>query len=515
MCTIKNTCLSLLVLFGVVFSSLAQWHEPKAVTGKFYPDPDVVMDIPVFQKKRGFTSYREMLGFIETQEKEHTSLMKVEMVGKTQKGRDIPLVSIRKQPEAGKLNIFYFARVHGDEPAGTEAMLYFIRQLLSDPSMSHLLDKLNFYILPMLNVDGGESFSRRTANGIDMNRDQSKLETPEAQLLHSLANRINPHVSVDFHEFQPVRTDFLKISSTQVLATPWDVMLLYSGNPNVPVALRNTVDNLFLPDIYKTLDSKGLTHHTYYSSRNQFGEISIPVGGASPRSTSNAMALKGIVSLLVETRGINLGRTSLKRRVYGAYLSALSVAETAFTKEKEVLKAIREAGEDRTDIAVRFKSTKVPDYEFPFLSITENKLVRIKVDASFSTQSVATKTRPLPEAYYILPSQEKAVRVLENMGVKLTVLPKPETRELEAYTVLSAVESGSSIGGVYPLSVKVRVEKKRVELPAGTFRVDSRQKNIRAATVVLEPESSNGFVNYRVISLAAGDEVPVYRELSH
>lgn len=508
----KSIYLTVLMVFVCLVSAFGQWHEPKRVTEKFFPEPDIEINTPAFQKRRGFTTYEEMNVFLNNHIARNPLLLQMEIVGKTQKGKDIPLVTIRKKSgNTDKLNVLFFARVHGDEPAGTESMLYFIDRIVNDPSLGYLLDKLNFFIMPMVNIDGGESFSRRTANNIDMNRDQSKLQTPEAKALHEVVNKIRPHVSVDFHEFQPLRTDFLKIAPTKALTTPWDVMLLYSGNPNVPSALRNTVDNLFLVNIRKKLDEQHLTHHTYYSSSNHYGKLSIPIGGASPRSTSNAMALKNIISLLVETRGIHLGRTSLKRRTYGGYLAALAIAETAYRNRAEVLSAIEEAQNDRSDIAVRFRSEKVADYTLPFLDLIRNELVDVTIDASFNTRSTPTQTRPLPDAYYILPTEYDAIRILQNMGVEVTMLPTAVEIEAEVHTVLSAVESASEIGGIYPVSVRVETTKRKVTLPAGTFKVDTRQKHIRAATVLLEPESSNGFVNYRVIEVETGKDVPIYR----
>lgn len=509
----KSFLIVCFIFFLNLFSVHAQWYEPKRVTKEFYADPDIEMDIPSFKEKVKFTSYKEMLLWIEDVKQKHSEVMKVEVIGNTHKGRQIPMITLSKGNNQGKINVFYFARVHGDEPAGTEALLYFVHQLLTNDSLQYLFEKLNFYVIPSLNIDGAESFSRRTATDIDMNRDQSKLQTIEAQILHSIVNKIQPHVAVDFHEYQPMRTDFIKLAPERALATPWDVMLLYSGNPNVPVSLRNIVSDVFLPEIYKILDENKLTHHTYYSSRNQYGHISIPIGGASPRSTSNALALKNIVTLLVETRGIRLGTTSLKRRTYGAYLNAYSIANTAYNNTEKILQAIEDGVNDRSDIAVRFSSKKIEKYELPFLDVAKKEIVKLNVPVSLSTESVPTLTRKMPEAYYLLSTEVKAVEILKNMGVQVDVLSKEETLKVESFYVKTIKESGTSIGGVYPVSVQVDIQKKSVTFPIGTFKISTYQKCLRVPTVLLEPESSNGFVNYRVINVQPKSEIPIYRLL--
>lgn len=499
-----------MLCFGMM--SYGQWHEPKRVTQKFFPDPDVEIDVPAFRKNSGYTSYKEMTRFIEDLVDKYPELLHNEIVGETQKGRSIPLVTVRKGDDVNKIRLFYFARIHGDEPAGTESLLFLIKQLVEKPELQYLLDKVSFYIMPMVNVDGAQAFGRYTANRIDLNRDQSKLQTPEAKMLHQVVNRIVPHVSVDFHEYQPVRADFRKLSS-DVLATPWDVMFLYSGNPNVPQVLRDAVDNIFIPAAEEILDRHQLTHHPYYSSTSSLGQVSLPVGGTSPRSTSNAMALKNTISLLMETRGIKLGATSLKRRTWAGYLLAETFAKTAYERESEIRSIIAKSIADETDIAVRFTAKTVSDVPLSFIDLTKNELVSIPVDMRLSAESKPTLVRPLPEAYYILPQAHEAVDVLRQMGVEVSELTHSETVEVEAFGVRTYRESASPVGGVYPVNVTTEQTIKRVEFPAGSFRVDMKQRNKRVATVLLEPESANGFVNYRVVDVNLGEEMPMYRKL--
>ena len=64
---------------------------------------------------------------------------------------------------------------------------------------------MDLYILPSVNIDGSEQGERLTANGIDLNRDQTLLSTPEARTLQRVALTVNPHLFIDFHEYKPLR----------------------------------------------------------------------------------------------------------------------------------------------------------------------------------------------------------------------------------------------------------------------------------------------------------------------
>lgn len=499
------TYILLIALFPL--AGLAQ--QPKKVTQKFFPDPDIEMDVPVFHKKTGYTTHKEMTEFIAARAAEYPCVISVETVGQSQRGRDIPLVTVGTGNAQDKLRIFYYARVHGDEPAGTEGMLYLIRQLAEDAEVVAMLDRAVFYIMPMVNPDGAESFKRQTANGIDLNRDQSKLDTPEAVALHAVVTRIDPHVAVDFHEYQSMRSDFSKLTS-DIISTPWDVMFLYSGNPNVPQAIRNVVDEMFVANAGADMDRWGYTHHTYFTSRSNQGDVVFNVGGASPRSTSNAFALKGMVSLLMEIRGIKLDRVSMKRRTHTVYELGLSFARTAIENEERLLAALADARHDDRDIAVKFSAERA-EMEFPFLDIIRNEMVTLEVPVRLNTNSTPTLLRSLPEAYYILPSERAAIEKLDQMGIGYTVSDGDLTVEVEVFKVLAVKEDQDQVGGVYPVEVTTRVERRNVTLPAGTVRVGMDQGYRRAATVLLEPESLNGFVNYRVIEVGRGEELPVYR----
>ena len=64
--------------------------------------------------------------------------------------------------------------MHGNEPASTEGVLFLLTQLLSNSEYHHLLDRLELAIVPMVNIDGYEKQDRYAANGLDLNRDQTK-----------------------------------------------------------------------------------------------------------------------------------------------------------------------------------------------------------------------------------------------------------------------------------------------------------------------------------------------------
>ena len=79
------------------------------------------------------------------------------------------------------------------------------------------------------------------------------------------------------------------------------------------------------------------------------------------------MALRGAISMLMEVRGVGLGRTSYKRRVYTVYKLAESFARTTFEHEDQIRKAVDESAHYNGDIAVTFRSKSASDYPLNLL----------------------------------------------------------------------------------------------------------------------------------------------------
>lgn len=497
-----------LLLTGLPFYA----QQTGKVTAKFFPNPQVDIDTPAFAKKHGFTTYREMMTFLHDLTTASPELIKLQIVGRTQRGRDIPMVKV-SNGGTDKLRVLYTGCIHGNEPSGTEGLLYFMKQLTRDPQLAGLLDKMDFYILPSVNIDGSEEGERFTANGIDLNRDQTLLSTPEARTLQRVALTVKPHLFIDFHEYKPLRASYEEVTNGRLVTNPNDFMFLWSSNPNVSSALKTMVDELYVPDAIRMADAEGLVHHTYFTTKSNRGEIVFNIGGSSPRSSSNIMALRGAVSILMEVRGVGLGRTSYKRRVNTVYKLAETFARTTSENEERIRKAVDEAERDNSDIAVTFRSKAASDYPLTFIDILACKKVTVPVEARVAPESEVVLTRQRPVAYYLDASQGRAVEILQNYGVGLERLDAPKTLDLECYTVTAASESHDLVAGILPLNVKTRTDIRTVTLPAGSYRISMSQPLATLVTVLLEPESANGFVNYRVIDAALNEIPGIYREM--
>lgn len=110
-------------------------------------------------------------------------------------------------------------------------------------------------------------------------------------------------------------------------------------------------------------------------------------------------------------------------------------------------------------------------------------------------------------------SNSRAAETLRLFGIEVEQLAEPLTLDLETYTVTKASESYEPTGHVLPLTVQTELQTREVRLPAGSYRVTMQQPLSSLIGTLLEPESANGFVNYRIIPATKGENLTIYREL--
>jgi len=122
---------------------------------------------------------------------------KVETIGKSVLGKPI----YKLEFGTGKTKILMWSQMHGNESTTTKGLFDYINFLNSKTEESDtILKNFTFCILPMLNPDGAELYTRENANGIDLNRDAQNLSQPESIILRNIFNEFQPHYCYNLHD---------------------------------------------------------------------------------------------------------------------------------------------------------------------------------------------------------------------------------------------------------------------------------------------------------------------------
>ena len=124
----------------------------------------------------------------------------VKKVGQSVEGRAIYDVSFG----TGKTQVLLWSQMHGNESTATMAGLDLFNFMAEDDSLNDLrqtiLDNLTVHFVPMLNPDGAETFTRRNAFDIDLNRDALRLQSPESRLLKHLRDSLEADFGFNLHD---------------------------------------------------------------------------------------------------------------------------------------------------------------------------------------------------------------------------------------------------------------------------------------------------------------------------
>ena len=118
------------------------------------------------------------------------SLLDIE-VGKSVNGRSVYGIKLG----TGKIKVLAWSQMHGNESSTTRALF----KLLKSDDLKHLLDNITLYIIPILNPDGSENWTRVNANNVDLNRDAIDLTQPESQILRSVFEDFAPDYCLNLH----------------------------------------------------------------------------------------------------------------------------------------------------------------------------------------------------------------------------------------------------------------------------------------------------------------------------
>jgi len=504
----------IILILGLSLNSWGQLFnpQPKEVTEKFFPEIEADIPTPAFDKVKGFTTYDEMMDFLNPLVNQNQDQVKLSFIGESQKGLKVPMLKFFEDNTQEKIKVWIQAGIHGDEPASTEGILYLIYELLNNPEYNQFSKHLEIAIVPMANVDGYNRQLRDAINGLDLNRDQTKLNIKESLFLKQTFTDFNAHVALDFHEYRPFRRDFVHYAEYGI-TNPNEVMFLYSGNLNVPENLRNYTENNFVDEAKSFLKQKNIRTFDYFSTSDCQGYTCFNLGSINARSSATSYALANTISTLVEVRGVALGRTSYKRRTLSTFWVAINYLKSSIKNKEDIPEIIESAIASKHDVVVQSKR-KVSKQPIELLDLAKNEIYEEEVILRNALKSIPTLTRQRPTAYILLPSEKEAVKRLKVLGLNVKELSQDTELEVEQYKITAYRKSLHKYEGVKRQHIKTEIETVNKTIPKGSFVIEMNQRHANLAVETLEPEADNSFISFNVISTQLNDILPYYRYLN-
>jgi hypothetical protein len=266
-----------------------------------------------------------------------SGLLTVSDLGMSFEGRAIRLIS----GGGGATPVLLWSQMHGDESTATAAIIdilnYLIRSRVEEATQ-RLLGSLTLHFLPMLNPDGAARVQRRTAQGIDMNRDALVLATPEARILKKLQHELNPRFGFNLHDQELSTVGATKdLTAIALLAPAYD-----AGKSDNEVRLRaKHVASVFASTMAQFIPAKTARYDDTFE----------------PRAFGDNFQKWGTSTVLVESgHATNDPRKDLIRKlnVVGMLSSLYSIATDEYrTSDISVFEDLPFNGKKAYDVIVR------------------------------------------------------------------------------------------------------------------------------------------------------------------
>ncbi len=478
-------------------------------------------------EKSGFQAtarHADVIAFGEELAK-RSPLVRLGELGKSHEGRTLPLVILADPPlstpeeavKSGKPVVFAFANIHAGEVDAKEALLMLARELALATERP-LLKDLVVVLAPIFNADGNEKIAatnrrhqdgpkdgvgvRENAQGLDLNRDFVKLETPEVRALVRFLNRWDPVLVVDGHTTN---------GSYHRYTITYEGPRNPAGDPKLVALVRDQL----LPDVTKRLEKRSGYKSFFYGnfSRDRREWQTVP---ATPRYSTHYLGLRNCLGVLSESYVY----ASYRDRVLATRDFVRGCFEHVAENKDQIRTVLREArahSAGSAEVAIRHRT--VP-FTAPATILGFEEYQKDGKPRDHAVQYVAKAEPTLsvkrPHAYLFPPGYAKAVEVLQRHGLEVEELREETPLDVEVYTASKVTRQERVFQKHQAVSVEAASRKESRRVPVGAILVRTGQPLGSLAVYLLEPESEDGLVTWNFFDdgLKEGQDFPVLRLLN-
>ena len=476
------------------------------------------------------SKYADVLAFLEAIDKA-SPIVHLTSFGTTNEKRALPLAVIgapEATPEAvrrtGKLRVYIQGNIHGGEVEGKESAQMLVRDLASGKH-DDWLKSMVFLIAPIYNADGNERFAlnnrgpqygpiggqgqRPNAQGLDLNRDHMKLDSPEARAFVRLMNEYDPHVGIDLHTTNGTRHAY---------------HLTYSPplHPGTDPAIVGLLRREWLPSVTKSIRDRHGWDYYYYGN--------VPGGGRRggtpspadrqwatfdhrPRFNNNYIGLRNRFAVLSEA----FAYLSFQDRVLATSRFVDENLTFMHAHADRIKKIANDADRARlpgTRLPLRAELQNTGMLEVLMGEVEELKhpvdghIMHVRKDvkrpemmADYSTFKGLEPER-VPSAYYIPASLKDAVDRFTAHGIAMTSLTAAAKVRIEEFRIDTNDAAPTPFQDHHERTITGRWTATEREVPAGTLRIDLSQPRARLAFYLIEPRSDDGLLNWNLLDEA-------------
>jgi hypothetical protein len=266
--------------------------------------------------------------------------------------------------------------------------------------------------------------------------------------------------------------------------------------------VTRAAEEWFRQPVIEALRAEGLSIEWYYTTTPDLADRKISMGGTQPDTGRNVNGLTNAVSILVETRGVGLGRLHLKRRVHTHVTAISSILQSAALRAADLVKLRQYVDQEVAKLACQgeavIEAGPTPsEYRLVMLDPVTgaDKPLTVAWDSALELRPV--KVRPRPCGYWLSARETDAVQRLRALGVQVLRLDEDGELRGEVYRETARdIVPRQDVLGPSGSVVRVRVQTlpALLDVKAGSYYVPLEQPLGNLAIVALEPDTQNSYL---------------------
>jgi len=483
-------------------------------------------------------SYAEVVELLELAVRTHPRLH-LTRFGYSNEGRALPLLVAGPVAGADPAEVrgatvpvvYLQGNIHAGEVAGKEALLRLVRDLARGRH-DDLLRDMVLLIGPIYNADGNERIdlrnrprqhgplagmgTRPNAQGLDLNRDQMKLDSPEARSLAWLLTEFDPQVFVDLHTTNGTRHAY---------------HLTYSPplHPATPPAIDELLRDRLFPDVTEQIAERFGWHFWHYGNvSTRQGERGWFTFDHRPRFVTNYAGLRNRIGILSEAYSY----ATFEDRVLASERFVEEILGWIRRNPDEIRATVNE--EDARDLR---GSTLPVRAGFPAQAPTHTVLMGdVKEEVHPWTGQVilrrldvvnedpmpayiaftGTEHELVPHEYLVPGTLAPVLDRLRAHGIHLEEVPAPGGNGLQGFRTVTVQRSTQPFQGRNEVTVEGTWDRTTPDVSGGTWwRVPMDQPLARLAFLLIEPRADDGLLNWGITDpwIEDGGMYPILRRV--
>ncbi|CAM3971786.1 M14 family metallopeptidase [Pseudoalteromonas byunsanensis] len=475
-----------------------------------------------FELSKGMNSpdYQQTMAFVERLVAANPTQFKAINIGYSNSGRAVKMLIASEQSHFtasmiknnNKPTLLIQAGIHAGEIDGKDAAFMMLRDIALGKRRD-LLSKVNILFIPILNVDGHERRSkynrinqrgpvemgfRTNANNLNLNRDYTKLDTPEVQAILKVIDEYQPDLYLDVHV-----TD----------GADYQYDITYGFNPEFASespAIARVLETQIKPVIDKALEQQGhIPGPLVFAMDKRDFKKGIAGWVATPRFSNGWGDLAGVPTILVENHSLK----PYKQRVLGTYVLYDGLISALSKYQTQLDEAVTAEQNNRPEqLIVKRAYAKQPD-TIPFKGITYKlfqSAISGQTEAKYLGEKIQYDALPIywqkdvvtqvevPDAFYIPPAYPEIVEKLQLHGIKVTKIEQsPESIDtLISANVTNYEFAKAPFEGRFMVEASFSFDKVKAPELSGWYKVSTEQKRGKLATHLLHPQAPDSFFSW-------------------